>query len=191
MTTPTQTPRRQPPGMVHTIATLRACCDALADDQADDARDCREWAGAHTTNGHPTVRHGGKQVLARRLAYELAIGPVRTRHVLTPRCGNRSCINPAHQVQRSNRQHLQAMATAPRTSEFARRAKIAAHQRDKAAKLTPAMVAEILTSTEPQRTLAAQYGVNKTMISRIRTGRAWRDYTSPFAGVVSALGGMK
>ena len=42
---------------------------------------------------------------------------------------------------------------------------------------------EIRASDKPCHVLALVYGVDKSMVSRVRRGEAWRDYSSPFAGL--------
>lgn len=47
--------------------------------------------------------------------------------------------------------------------------------RVKQTKLTPAAVAHILQSTEPNTVMAARYGVTRQAISLIRNGKNWTD----------------
>ena len=42
----------------------------------------------------------------------------------------------------------------------------------------------IRASTETERVLAAEYGVNRSVIGGIRRGDRWKDYASPFAGLL-------
>jgi hypothetical protein len=39
-------------------------------------------------------------------------------------------------------------------------------------------------STENSRALAARFGVSKSTICNIRSGRAWKDISSPWAGLL-------
>ena len=39
-------------------------------------------------------------------------------------------------------------------------------------------------STESGPALADRYGVNRSLINRIKRGDAWKDYTNPFGGLM-------
>lgn len=174
MTTPTRKPR---PLLVYTLDTLLA--------RADDVGECLEWNGGYTCNGHPTTKHNGKPWLVRRLVLALQGIEIKTNHVVVTTCSNKRCINPAHLVQHSLRQHMKAMGLAGKQSDRIRSAKIAATKRANGqAKLTEAQVREIRASTGTLRELAAIYGVNKSRICGIRLGRMWKDFSSPFAGLM-------
>jgi hypothetical protein len=62
--------------------------------------DCWEWRGAISDNGYGTFNipsctdMGG--LLAHRLAYELAIGPIPMNTEIDHLCRNRWCIRPSH-----------------------------------------------------------------------------------------------
>ena len=63
-------------------------------------------------------------------------------------------------------------------------AKIAATKRATNGKLTPEQAHEIRTGTDRLRDVAERMGIAYATAHRIRTGQAWRDYGSPFAGLM-------
>jgi hypothetical protein len=82
-------------------------------------------------------------------------------------------------AQYTIQQVAQKAAKAGAFSRPDRCAKIAAGcQKSTNAKLTKEQAAEIRVSSESQRALAAKYGVNKSMIARIKNGTAWRAHAS-------------
>ena len=164
---------------VHTLETLMARCEEVGD--------CMEWQGSYTGNGHPAVRHNKQNVLARRLAYTLARNVIKPGYVLAMKCSNPRCIDPAHVVQRTEKQHMAHMGKQGRQSDHLRSAKIAATKRASGqAKLTEQQVREIRASQKTNRQLAAEYGINPSRINGIRLGRMWKDFSNPFAGLMRA-----
>lgn len=165
--------------VVHTIETLLARCEEVGD--------CLEWQGGYTGNGHPAVRHNKQNVLARRLAYTLAGHVIKPGHILAMKCNNPRCIDPAHVMQRTEKQHMAHMGRQGRQSDHLRSAKIAATKRASGqAKLTEQQVREIRASQKTNRQLAAEYGINPSRINGIRLGRMWKDFSNPFAGLIRA-----
>lgn len=174
MTTPTRKPYPPRAKVEHTIDTLHGLCHEVGD--------CWEWTRS-CVNGHPTTRHGGKQWLVRRLVAQLTGDTLRKNYVVVTTCENPLCIHPEHLVQHTLRKHMTRMGELGRQGGLARAAKIAATKRAKYAKLTEAQVRDIRASTAPLRELATQYGLSHGRLGGIRSGRFWRDFSSPFAGL--------
>lgn len=147
----------------------------------DDLTGCLIWQ-ASTINGKvPQMRFEGKPHPARRVIFQFLRGPLRPGRQVGARKGcHYLCVDPEHLVQRTKSQATKGHAVTQAT-----RAKIAATKRG-AVKLTPQAVEQIRASTEPAYRLAPKLGVDKSMVTRIRRGEAWRDFTSPFAGLLAA-----
>ena len=65
-----------------------------------------------------------------------------------------------------------------------RNAKISATQRRKVGKLTPEIVAEIRASDATLKELSEKYGIAKSTVGDIRRFEGWKDYSSPFMGLM-------
>ncbi len=144
--------------------------------------ECREWQG-YVGNGVPQVSHQGKVVAVRRLMLELQGRTLRPGDHAGCSCGNSLCVQ--HIVQRTHAQHARAMSKSPARSELARAAKLAQHARAHRAKITMEIAREIRCSPDSGPVLAARYGIDKGLVSRIRRNEAWREFSSPFAGLGS------
>lgn len=57
---------------------------------------CWEWLARVNPLGYPVKRWIGMDITGARWVYLLLFGPIRERHVLKNRCGNRLCVNPSH-----------------------------------------------------------------------------------------------
>jgi len=69
--------------------------------------DCWIWTGARRSpGGYGTIRGNGHQLLAHRVAYELAIGPIPEGKQLDHLCRNKGCVNPAHLEPVTNRENV-------------------------------------------------------------------------------------
>jgi hypothetical protein len=127
------------------------------------------------------VKHDGKHILVRRLAYELAKGvPTKPGLCVVPTCGNECCVNPKHQKAMRESEKCKRAAEQGAFSKIARGRAIAEGSRKTKAKLTPEQAKEIRYSAESGPVLAAKYGINKSLVNKIKRGEAWRDYSSPF-----------
>jgi hypothetical protein len=58
--------------------------------------DCWEWQGYIRPDGYGRFRIDDKMVLAHRVAYELAVGPIPEGKALCHKCDNRKCCNGNH-----------------------------------------------------------------------------------------------
>lgn len=159
----------------HTIESLMA--------NTVEEGDCLLWQGYMASKAVPHVSHGGKIVAVRRLMLELRGRPLKRTDYVGCSCGNKSCISPAHTVQRTQAQHVAAMGRSPNRRRLARASKLAAYARANRAKLTIEQAREIRVSSETGPVLSAKYGVNKALINRIKRGETWREYSTPFSGL--------
>lgn len=156
--------------------------------RTDEIGDCLVWNSTIGTTGYPIIHTPDGCRLARRLAFTLSGGVLKQRQPVATTCGDKRCINPEHLRASTTAKIAQAAARRGAYSTRARGAKIAAARRNGGAKLTEALAAEIRLSSEPGRVLADRYGVDKSLVNRIKRGTAWRDYSSPFAGLVRRVG---
>lgn len=139
---------------------------------------CWRWHGCKDDSGQPRMWHDGRARPARRVALwaKLRGRLARDRYALNA-CGRGDCVNP---------ECLRAVSR----SEYAKQAEIRRPDivvrrlvaRRRLSKLNAAQVNEIrsrLGAGEMAKTLAAEFKVNPTFISRIKMGKSWR-HTSPF-----------
>ena len=148
--------------------------------------DCWEYRTEAKTEHHrrhPQVKHDGEHWLVRKLAYEMANGPVRHWLRVVPDCDNPYCINPAHQKTLTESQNGKRAAANGSFSRPARGKKIAETRRKTVAKLTAEQAMEIRMSDECGPVLAERFGINKSRVNAIKRGEAWKDYSNPFAGL--------
>ena len=156
--------------------------DKLASRIQEDA-DCMLWLGG-CCNGHPSIRHDGKSVLLRRILWEERNGPIPAGHIVRVTCESVKCVNPDH-IHLTTRKKLGkelgaiGIMSGPVRSAAIARTKRVGHQ----AKLTLEAVRDIRNSTERGRVLALRWGVSAGHISKIQKHQAFRDFTSPFAGL--------
>mgnify|MGYP003420499485 FL=1 len=132
------------------------------------------------------VKHKGQHFLARRLAYELARGELPVDARVVPCCGNPYCIFPWHQEAMTESEKQKVAAERGAFSSIARGKKIAESRRAAQSKLTEAQAMEIRASSESGPVLAKKYGINRSRVNAIKRGDAWKDYSNPFAGLMSA-----
>ena len=58
--------------------------------------DCLAWTAYLNAHGYGVSRHGGRNVLAHRLSWELANGPIPEGRAIDHICHNRACVKPEH-----------------------------------------------------------------------------------------------
>ena len=158
---------------VHTVDSLK--------NRTIEVGECREWQG-YFGNGTPQVSNNGEMVSVRRLFTELLGGQI-SKGYYVPKCNNKTCVNPDHTVFHTVSVHLKKAAKIAVLNPT-RRIKIQINKRATVAKLTQEKADEIRYSDEPSRVLAQRYGVDKSVICRIRKGNAWVNLSNPFAGLM-------
>lgn len=135
--------------------------------------ECYEWAGRFSSNGHPRAMHEGREWLIRRLLLELVNGePVPGRLNASMSCRNSRCVRVEHISLRTTKQIAVLAAKEGAFSTVQRKLAMARGAR-KRAKLSEAQALEIRSSLEPGPALAKRFGVNRSLVQRIRRRQAW------------------
>lgn len=142
----------------------------------DDA--CWLWTAATNASGYGIVGVGRSSRLAHRVAYEMTNGPIPAGKLLRHRCDTPSCVRPDHMTPGSDKENMQDQI------QRGRRASKKGSQNGRA-KLTREQVVEIRRRYVRGQTrivdLAAEFGVGKSQIWNIVSGREWNEYPNQLA----------
>lgn len=131
-------------------------------------RGCKRWTGYIGKRGYP-VQHGTRRegvkyvhvrVLEQKLGRKLKPG-MEACH----RCGNRWCVAPAHLYEGTHRSNMADMVRHGRSTKG---------ERQPNHKLTDRKVLAIRASRANQYVLAARYGVDQSIISKVINRKIWR-----------------
>lgn len=148
----------------------------------DDPDSCWNWQGALDNRGMPKLWFAPFQatVTLSSVMCFLKTGKRPGRGAAWYACcDNRACGNPAHwefgTLSQATRRH-------PRKNQALHTMKVAASRRA-ASKLTEAVVATIRAGTDTLKVCAANRGVSRSTVSRIRRGSAWKPLVLPGASV--------
>ena len=134
---------------------------------------CWEWKGTLFLNsGYGAFRFRDKQTLAHRTGWFFDKG-VMPNGILLHSCDNKICVNPEHLKEGTQYENIHDMIVKGR--------RVITYSEDNGtAKLTYAQAQEIRerykSGGEPQSTLAKEYGVNQSVISRVIQNKC---YTTP------------
>ena len=129
---------------------------------------CWEWQGYCDRNGYGQIGSGGKYgptLYTHRALWEIVFGSIPGGLCVLHFCDNPSCCNPAH------------LFLGTRTDNAIDRDakdRVAYGEEHYAAKLTQKDVHAIREDSRVHRLIAADYGVNASLISMIQNGKRWR-----------------
>lgn len=153
--------------------------------RTEEYGDCHIWQRGVNADGYPQMKLRNHACsLVRRIVFDLSGGKLVERQPIVTTCGERLCVNPDHLKASTTARVSQEAAKRGAFSGIARCAKIAKSKRP-SAKLTMEIAREIRLSTETGPVLAARYGVNRSLVTRIRSGLAWRDFSNPYMGLMT------
>ena len=146
--------------------------------------DCLIWQRA-TTNGHPVWRIDGKSQLVRRHLWTVTHGPIPAGKIVRTTCRNTLCVVIDHLALTTYSALAKSLGPAV-MGGLVRSANVArAKQGQSVAVLNWDMVREIRASTETGAAISRRMGIAQTLTSRVRSHKAWKEYSSPFAGLGS------
>lgn len=133
---------------------------------ANPVTGCMEWLGYKNEDGYGQIRVGRKMVRTHRAVWQAEYGPIPDGMSVLHRCDNPSCINLAHLFLGTQTDNVADMDAKKR------RARKTGEQNGRV-KLTEDQVRRIRQDLRFQKEIAAEYGVNQTLVSQIKTGRIW------------------
>lgn len=116
----------------------------------DENTGCWVWQLGKTAGGYGETKVDGRGLLAHRHYYEQTKGPIPAGLVLDHLCRNPSCVNP---------DHLEAVTHAENV------------RRGASTKLSNDDVRAIRASEESDAALAIRYGISRTYLKDVRSGR--------------------
>jgi hypothetical protein len=133
----------------------------------DDATGCWPWRGHANAKGYGRLQFRGRLELAHRVAFFMHHGRWPDPCALH-RCDNPPCCNVSHMFEGD-----QALNNEDKRAKRRHVFGEAVHTR----KLTEDDVRAIRTVGGSNRALAARFGVDRSTISTIRSGRTWSHVT--------------
>ncbi len=133
------------------------------------ASDCWGWSGTKTEGyGMIQSEKSGRMVLAHRVSYELAFGPISNDICVLHTCDNPPCCNPSHLwlgTRGDNNRDKAAKGRAKSGRQYG--------ETNPAAKLTWDKVEIIRVSKDHPAELAKRFGVSPRAIVFVQEGTTW------------------
>lgn len=125
---------------------------------------CLLWTKGLNRDGYAFVKVRGKVRGAHRLAWEMAHGPIPDGMCVCHKCDVPSCINPGHLFLDTQLGNIADMVAKRRHAKGTAK---------RSAKLTDEQALAIRADKRPQRTIAAEYGVDPSTVCRTRRQEQW------------------
>lgn len=137
--------------------------------------ECHEWTGrAIDARGYPRVWYMGKLWRLNRLIWMLEHGDIPEGMFVCHKCDNPCCVNPNHLFLGTHTDNMRDASMKGRLAVKHRSCN--ARSANGSAKLSEDDVREIRTSSKRAVVIAAEFGVSKSAIYKIRSGLRWRKY---------------
>lgn len=132
---------------------------------------CWDWRGAKHPHGYGLLfrKRGERPAAAHRLSYEIHFGPIPPNMRVCHRCDNPPCNNP---------EHLFLGTAKDNTRDMIEKGRVARGERIASAKLSASDVLRIRSDTRTQKAIAADYGVRRQTISKLKSGKRWGHLTN-------------
>lgn len=136
---------------------------------------CLLWLGNVVTFGHGVLRTPSGDVLAHRLSWEFAFGPIPDGLCCLHKCDVPPCINPAHLFLGTKRDNNIDRHNKGRTRS-------ARGENHGCAKISEAQARAIISASGTHTEVARRFGLEKSHAWAIRTGRTWKHLHTSMLG---------
>jgi len=131
---------------------------------------CWNWNGVISSDGYGMACYQGERVRAHRLSLLNHLGLESSKLLALHHCDNRSCINPLHLYLGTNQDNSNDMSKRSRTNPQR-------GERSTLSKITNQQAIEIFNDNRAHNLIAIDYGIAKSTVSSIKTGKNWKSTT--------------
>jgi hypothetical protein len=141
-------------------------------EKVEKTSNCWNWMGALSSKGYGYFWLENKMELAHRISWILIHGYIPEGFEVMHECDNPKCVNPDHLFLGTHAQNMADMKNKNRAGRNWRKGSQCAH-----AKLDEEQVKKIIHEIKLGRAhinLAHEFGVSRTAITAIATGRNWK-----------------
>lgn len=135
--------------------------------RVEKSSDCWIWKG-QKREGYGRLKIDGHFVGAHRISYEIHFGEFSKNLCVLHRCDNPSCVNPDHLFLGSHEDNMKDMAKKGRGKSGRY-----SGQKHAVCKLTESDVLSIRCDQRTQDVIAADYGVSRNSIYKVKARRTW------------------
>lgn len=145
----------------------------LSDDE------CWPWIANKNNKGYGMLywKKYGRKVLAHRVSYEIHNTPIDATTCVLHKCDNPQCCNPTHLFLGTMKDnHADMVAKGRRVIAWNpdNKPPITRGSKQWCSKLTEEQAREIKYSEEPTKFLCNKFGLERSTVKRIRSGRSWK-----------------
>ena len=132
---------------------------------------CWEWTGS-TRHGYGRITVGSRRdgprayMSTHRYSWEVHYGEIPAGMYVCHKCDNRRCVNPDHLFLGTAKDNAADRESKGRNNHVV-------GERIGTSKLKVGDINVIRNSSLPSRVIASEYGVNKSTILDVRSGRRW------------------
>jgi hypothetical protein len=145
---------------------------------------CMVWQGSSSKGKHPQMRIKGRTVSVRKALWEEQHGKLPAGHEVAATCETRNCVT--HYAKMTRKQIGARTAATGVYANPVRCAKIAATKQKASGVITREIVQDIRYGPGSLQEAADRHGISKSQAGFIRRGERWKEYSSPFAGLLAS-----
>lgn len=128
---------------------------------------CWLWNKSWQTTGYGQFQLKYKNHAAHRYSYESFVGPITDNLCVLHKCDTRACVNPDHLFLGTKGDNARDAVSKGRQTRVQ-------GSKNGHAKLDEAKVLVIRNSDKKNKVLAAEYGVDPSVISEVKNRKIWR-----------------
>ncbi len=165
---------------IQTIKSIEAKCEI--------ENNCWIWQG-YTANKSPYISHEGKMQSVRKLIYIWSGKTIQPQYkYFASRCRNPLCVSPMHVAARTQKMQSSIMAKSVQHNAKSRIMKLQKLARSRPnVKLDEQKARAICNDERSCLAISIDYGVSKSLISKVKRGQGWKDLSAasnPWQGLL-------
>jgi hypothetical protein len=133
---------------------------------------CWLWQASTMNSGYGQFGHRGTMRQAHRVSYELHVGPIPAGLSILHSCDDKLCVNPAHLRPGTHSENIKEAYSRGRRAKPDLRGEN--HPRASITFLDAIRMRDLRSAGMAVTDIARRYGVKRSLVSDVVTGRCWR-----------------